>query len=40
MKPVVFIGSALQELRTFPATAKREAGYQLDRVQNGFDPSD
>jgi phage-related protein len=40
MKPVVFIGNALQELRAFPVTARREAGYQLDRVQNGFEPSD
>lgn len=40
MKPVVFIGNALQELRAFPETARREAGYQLDRVQNGLEPSD
>lgn len=40
MKPVVFIGNALQELRAFPVTARREAGYQLDRLQNGFEPSD
>ncbi len=40
MKPVVFVGNALQELRAFPVTARREAGYQLDRVQNGFEPSD
>ena len=40
MKPVVFIGNALQELRAFPVTVRREAGYQLDRLQNGFEPSD
>ena len=26
------------DLRTFPATARREAGYQLDQVQQGRDP--
>jgi phage-related protein len=32
------MGNALDELRTFPAGARREAGYQLDRVQRGLDP--
>jgi phage-related protein len=35
-----FRGSALDDLRAFPAAARREAGYQLDKVQNGLDPSD
>ena len=26
--------------RDFPVLAKREAGYQLDRVQHGLDPTD
>ena len=34
-----FVGSALEDLRAFPRTARREAGYQLDRVQSGLDPS-
>lgn len=38
MKPIEFRDSALDDLRDFPATAKREAGYQLDLVQRGFDP--
>ena len=29
-KPVEFRGSALEDLRTFPDAARREAGYQLD----------
>jgi phage-related protein len=33
-------GSALDDLRDFPESARREAGYQIDRVQNGFDPTD
>ncbi|WP_348754840.1 type II toxin-antitoxin system RelE/ParE family toxin [uncultured Aquincola sp.] len=39
-KPVEFRGSALDDLRAFPLDARREAGYQLDRVQNGLDPDD
>lgn len=40
MKPVRFVGSVLDDLREFPATARREAGYQLRRVQDGLDPDD
>lgn len=40
MKPIEFRGTALDDLRAFPQTAMREAGYQLDRVQHGFSPSD
>jgi len=29
-KPLRFLGSALDDLRVFPASARREAGYQLD----------
>jgi phage-related protein len=39
-KPVEFLGSSLSELRAFPLTAKRDAGYQLDRIQNGLEPDD
>jgi predicted XRE-type DNA-binding protein len=39
-KPVEFRGSALDELRAFPQAARREAGYQLDRVQHGREPDD
>jgi phage-related protein len=39
-KPVVFRGSALDDLRAFPATVRRDAGYQLNRVQKGSEPSD
>ena len=40
MKPIEFRGSALVDLREFPPTAKREAGYQLDKVQHGLPPDD
>jgi phage-related protein len=39
-KPVAFCGSALDDLRAFPLTARRQAGHQLDLVQNGKDPDD
>src|SRR5262245_13357134 len=38
MKPVVFLGDSLERLRTFSAEARRDAGFQLDRVQRGLNP--
>lgn len=40
MNPIVFLGGALDDLRRFPADARRQAGHQLDRVQRGLDPDD
>lgn len=40
LKPVVFRGSALEDLRAFPRSARREAGHQIDQVQRGNDPDD
>ncbi|MBM3534173.1 MAG: helix-turn-helix domain-containing protein [Alphaproteobacteria bacterium] len=40
MKPIVFLGDSLSTLRGFPNNARRRAGYQIDRVQRGFDPDD
>ena len=31
---------SLEDLRAFPLTARREAGHQLDQVQNGREPDD
>lgn len=39
-KPIEFRGTALDDLRGFPQSAMREAGYQLDRVQHGLSPDD
>lgn len=39
-KPVEFLGSALNDLRDFPLAARREAGYQIDKVQYGEEPDD
>ncbi len=40
MKEIEFHGRTLDEIRGFPEDAKHEAGYQLDRVQRGYDPTD
>jgi phage-related protein len=40
VKAVVFAGTSLDDLKQFPQEAKREAGYQIDRVQRGLMPSD
>lgn len=40
MKPVVFLGDSLGDLRAFPERARRDAGFQIDRVQRGLDPED
>ena len=39
-RPVEFRGSSLDGLRAFPLSARREAGHQLDQVQNGQEPDD
>lgn len=40
LKPVEFCGDALDALRSFPVSARREAGFQLGSVQRGRDPDD
>lgn len=40
MKDVTFLGDSLKRLRSFPDDAKNDAGYQLDKVQNGEEPDD
>lgn len=40
MKELRFRGNSLDDLRQFPVCAMREAGYQMDKVQNGKNPSD
>ena len=39
-KPIYWVGSSLKDLMALPDEIKREAGYQLHRVQNGYDPED
>ena len=40
LKPVVFRGDSLDRLRQFPQSARRESGFQIDRVQRGLKPND
>ena len=39
-KPVSWLGSSLEDVRAFPEDARRAAGYQLGRVQQGLLPTD
>lgn len=40
MKDLEFIGSSQEDIRNFPAEARRDAGFQLHFVQMGQNPSD
>jgi phage-related protein len=40
VKPIVWLGSSLKDVRSFSGEARREAGYQLYKVQDGLEPSD
>ena len=39
-KPLCWLGSSLDDVRAFPDDARREAGYELGRVQEGLMPTD
>jgi len=39
-KTLVWLGSSRGDLRAFPTLARRLAGFQLRRVQQGLDPHD
>ena len=40
MKPVRFLGNSLKAIREFPKDARQDAGYQLEKVQDGRTPDD
>ena len=40
MKQIEFHGTSRKEIKKFPEQAKKEAGYQLMRIQHGLEPSD
>ena len=40
MKRLEFLGDSLEQLREFPEAARKEAGVQLHKVQQGFELSD
>ena len=39
-KLLIWLGSSRRDLRAFPALARRLAGFQLRRVQQGLEPDD
>ncbi len=39
-KPLIWLGNSRQDVRAFPADARRVAGFQLWRVQLGLPPND
>lgn len=39
-KPIAWVGSALDDLRKFPESARSRAGYQLRRIQGGLMAND
>jgi phage-related protein len=40
VKPIAFLGQLTGRPSGFPADARRQAGYQLDRLQRRLDPDD
>ena len=39
-RPIVWLGSTLEDVRKFPEDTRRRVGYELRRVQCGLLPSD
>lgn len=39
-KPLFWLGSSRSDLKAFPLDARRVAGFQLRRVQQGLEPND
>jgi phage-related protein len=39
-KPIVWLGSTLEDIRAFPEDSRRLAGHYLHLVQQGLDPPD
>lgn len=39
-KAALFLGDTKRVIGAFPKDARREAGYQLDAVQDGLEPTD
>jgi phage-related protein len=39
-KPLLWLESSRDDIRAFPEDARRLAGFQLRRVQQGLEPND
>ena len=40
IKPAEFLGDTIEVLRAFPDSVRKDAGFQLDKVQRGEEPDD
>ena len=40
MKPIIWLGDTHRSVKDYPANAKREIGYNLDKIQRGETPAD
>ena len=40
MKQVVWLGNSREQIKSFPANVRKEAGRQLMRIQSGLEPTD
>lgn len=39
-KPIEWVGGSKDDVRRFPPAARQRAGYQLDLIQSGEEPTD
>jgi phage-related protein len=39
-RPLIWVGSARQDVKAFPRSARQRAGFELDLLQQGLDPAD
>lgn len=39
LKPLIWLGDSLEEIRSFSIDAKKEVGHELGQVQEGREPS-
>ncbi len=40
MKPITWLGDTHKIIKAFPENARKEIGYNLDKIQRGQDPFD
>ena len=40
MKKITWLGDTHETVKEYPSNIRREIGYNLDKVQRGFDPAD
>jgi phage-related protein len=40
MKSIIWHGSSYEDVKAFPSVARRDVGFQLDKVQRGQEPDD